>query len=98
MSRSAIVRCLNPWLARREELKRQLELLRARDGDNCRRCRRPIRFDLPARHDRGPILQPMDGQGDGDASLDNLCLCHGRCNAEAGDNTQEVQERMRLRA
>ena len=98
MTASAIARYLNPWRFKREEAQRRLAELRRRDGDDCRRCRRPLRFDLPLGHDLAPKLeQILPGAKNGTAALDNLCLCHGRCNAEAGDATSEVEERLRLR-
>jgi hypothetical protein len=86
---SSIVKYLNPWKARREELQRRVDELRRRDGESCRRCRRPMRFDLPADHDGAPAVFQLSGESD--------CLCHRRCNTEAVDNTAEVQERMKLR-
>jgi hypothetical protein len=86
---SPIVKLLNPWRARREEMQRRIDELRKRDGDTCRRCRRPMQFDLPAGHDSAPALIQL--------SAETFCLCHGRCNAETVDNTTEVQERMKLR-
>jgi hypothetical protein len=91
MSSASIVRYLNPWKFKREQ-KRVLEELRRRDGDDCRRCRRPLRFDLPQGHDGAPLIQPIGSSGSG---LDNLCLCHVRCNPGMIDNTPEVIERMR---
>jgi 5-methylcytosine-specific restriction endonuclease McrA len=99
MSRSSIVVYLNPWKRRRELERERLQALRHRDGDNCRRCRRPIRFDLPTGHDQSPSVQRIHSGTDvGPAPLANLCLCHVRCNADAGDATPQVQERLRLRA
>jgi hypothetical protein len=86
---SSIVGYLNPWKARREELQRRVDELRKRDGETCRRCRRAMRFDLPADHDSAPAVVPL--------SVGTDCLCHRRCNAEAVDNTVEVQERMKVR-
>jgi hypothetical protein len=58
-----------------------------------------MRFDLPRGHDQAPTLELIRPKSTGGtATLDNLCLCHGRCNWAVGDNTPEVQERMRLRA
>ena len=37
---------LNPWRLKRERAAARIAALRARDGDNCVRCRRPMRFDL----------------------------------------------------
>lgn len=47
-----IARYVTPWKYQRE--RREAERVRAlklRDGDACARCRRPIRFDLPAGSD-----------------------------------------------
>jgi hypothetical protein len=91
---------LTPWVAKRQKEEQQrVAALRQRDGDNCRRCRRPIRFDLPAGNDKGPKIESIwEPESDGAAPLDTLCLCHGRCNADSGDNTQEVTERVRRRS
>ena len=98
MTRSFIARHVSPWAIRRERVEQQrVAALRERDGDNCRRCRRPLRFDLPRGHDRGPRVEsiaPWHGEGE-PQPLDNLCLCHGRCNAAGADNTDEVTERIR---
>lgn len=96
MSRKPIVAYLSPWSWRREQARR-LDALRHRDGDNCRRCRRPIRFDLPPGHDESPRIEPMPGNAGGGEAIDTLCLCHTRCNAAGGDHTAEVKERLRLK-
>lgn len=97
MSRIVLARYVTPWKYKREqEQLRRVAELRNRDGDECRRCRRPLRFDLPAGHDSGPkIEQIVPAGGDEDQPLDNFVLCHRRCTAEAADNTAEVQERVR---
>lgn len=96
MSRITIARYVNPWKYKREqqELER-MHALRQRDGDDCRRCRRPLRFDLPPGHDWGPKVELIADAPAELPALDDLCLCHRRCNAEAADNTREVQERVR---
>jgi hypothetical protein len=97
MGRS-IASLLNPWRFRREQREQRLAELRQRDGDMCRRCRRPIRFELPADHDLGARIEKVrPGEGEGAASIDNLCLTHGRCNAKGADDTAEVRERLRPR-
>jgi hypothetical protein len=99
MTRSFIARYVSPWALRKDkELQRRVAALRQRDGDSCRRCRRPIRFDLPRGHDKGPTVEhilPGDGS---DELIENLCLCHGRCNAAGADNTDEVTERIRRKS
>jgi hypothetical protein len=93
MGRS-IASLLNPWGFRREQREQRIAELRQRDGENCRRCRRPIRFELPAGHDLGARIEEVVPGTD---SLDNLCLTHGRCNAKGADDTAEVRERLRPR-
>jgi hypothetical protein len=94
MSNASIIRFVNPWKFKREqeELARVLAL-RARDGDACRRCRRPVRFDLTSGHDMGPRIETIGEAAEG--LLDNLCLTHRRCNGEGADHTREVTERVR---
>ena len=100
MSRSLIAKYVTPWKYKREQqLQLRIAELRTRDGDNCRRCRRPIRFDLQSGHDKGPTLQSIAAYADGaEQPLDNFCLCHGRCNADAGDDTIEVTDRVRRKS
>jgi hypothetical protein len=97
---SSIARYLRPLASRRDKrLRQQIEAVRERDGDNCRRCRRPMRFDLPNGHDAAPKLEQIGpGEDAATATLENLCLCHRRCNAEASDNTVEVLARVQQRA
>ena len=100
MSRKLIARYVTPWDSKREKEEQQrVAELRQRDGDNCRRCRRPIRFDLPRGNDKGPKIDTIAlSAADIPASNESLCLCHGRCNADSGDNTLEVTERVRRRS
>lgn len=89
---------LIPRVFKRDKQRLRLAELRRRDGDNCRRCRRPLRFDLPAGHDEAPTFEPMGPPSKGGGDVDHLCLCHARCNGVTVDNTVEVQERLRRRA
>ena len=84
MTGSAI-RYLNPWKAKRDRAAAELAALRQRDGDNCSRCRWPLRFDLPVGHDQAAKIERI-----GDA-----CLTHVRCNVPGRDDTEEVMERLR---
>lgn len=54
-----------------------------------------MRFDLPAGHDQAATVQQI--LCGFEAALDNLCLCHARCNAECADRTAEVEQRLRLK-
>ena len=95
MSRLSISLYLNPWKLRREKQAQRLHALRHRDGDNCRRCRRPLRFDLPNGHDQGATIEAIRSCPEGaDHRLENLCLTHRRCNASGADQTDEVAERL----
>ena len=97
MSRVDLSRYVTPWKYKR--LQREAEQVRAlklRDGEHCARCRRPMRFDLPAGHDHGACVQPIQFGFDADsADFENLCLTHRRCNAAQADHTAEVTERIR---
>ena len=94
---TTIARFVSPWKFRREQEKAaRVRALRQRDGDECRRCRRSMRFDLPAGHDQAAWVQPiLYSAGAEEESLDNLCLTHRRCNVASADNTDEVTERTR---
>ena len=87
-----VIHMLNPWKYRREQASARVAALRARDGEACARCRRPIRFDLPTGHEAGVVVEQLSPGGDG---LDNLRLCHPRCNPSGVDHTDEVTERAR---
>jgi 5-methylcytosine-specific restriction endonuclease McrA len=97
MTRSFLAKYVSPWALKRDrELKQRLATLRQRDGDHCRRCRRPLRFDLPEGHDQAPTIQELvPASNDEPPALENLVLCHRRCNAQGADNTGEVKERIR---
>ncbi|MGE5562390.1 MAG: hypothetical protein ACM3ZV_03690 [Bacillota bacterium] len=100
MTRSFIARYVSPWAIRRDKVEQQrVAALRHRDGENCRRCRRPIRFDMPRGHDKGPTVEEVGPNLSGDPrSIDALCLCHVRCHAAGADNTGEVTERIRRKS
>lgn len=97
MSSPTLARYLSPWNFRRDrEYASQVEAIRKRDGETCRRCRRPLRFDLPRGHERAPKIESIWPQEEGEPqALDNLCLTHARCNTEPADMTVEVKERAR---
>lgn len=98
MSRSIIIKYVNPWKFRRDQNALRVAALRNRDGDNCRRCKRPMRFDLPDGHDSMPKIEEIVCvSAGGSEELDNLCLTHVRCNAKHGCDTAEVKERARIK-
>ena len=99
MTSSNIVRFVNPWKFRREQNEQRVKALRGRDGDTCRRCKRPLRFDLPDGHDLRPrVEQILCSSAGGNEDLGNLVLCHIRCNAKDGHDTAAVKERVRLKS
>jgi hypothetical protein len=85
--RLTIIAQIVPWTRRKEKERQGIAELRARDGDGCRRCRRPLRFDLPRGHDLSPRIECMAEEND--------FLTHGRCNPSMVDHTGEVLERVR---
>jgi hypothetical protein len=100
MAGSIIAKYVTPWKYRREQAEQQrLAALRERDGDNCRRCRRPIRFDLPRGHDKAPLVESVPTAANLEAdALEGMCLTHVRCNSAGEDHTSEVTERIRRRS
>jgi hypothetical protein len=100
MSRSFLARYVSPWTLRKDkEQQQRIAEMRKRDGENCRRCRRPMAFDLPAGHEKGPKIERIAAGENGEAgTLEELCLCHVRCNSAGADDTDEVQERLRRKA
>lgn len=98
MTGSVIIKYVNPWKYRREQVAQRVAELRNRDGDNCRRCKRPMRFDLQDGHDLMPKVEAIVARSAGGSEeLDNLCLTHVRCNAKNGCDTAEVKERARIK-
>ena len=100
MNRSFLAKYVSPWTLRRDrEQQQRIAAIRQRDGEDCRRCRRPIRFDLPDGHDKGPRVLSIESNAPGEPQpLEALCLCHVRCNSAGADNTDEVTERMRRKS
>jgi 5-methylcytosine-specific restriction endonuclease McrA len=99
MPRKSIAKYFAPWMFQRDKKRLRFDQVRERDGDNCWRCKRPMRFDLPPGHDLAPTIEHLLPKSKGGTSaLDNLCLCHGRCNRLMADATPEVKERMRRKS
>lgn len=93
---ASFARYLNPWkFKRQQEEMQRVASLRQREGELCRRCRRPIRFDLQPGHDQAPKIHPS---AQPDLPLDGLCLVHVRCNASGVDHTAEVKGRVQRKS
>ena len=72
--------------------------VRKRDGDDCWRCHKPLRFGPPFNVGKAATIEHVKPLADeGSWELDNLRLCHKGCNKHLGTNTPEQKERMRLR-
>ena len=80
---------LNPWKAKRARQEQRLAELRQRGGDDCARCRRPLRFDLPPGHDQGARIEEV--------ATGDFRLCHARCNPAGKDDTGAVLARARVK-
>jgi hypothetical protein len=89
---TSLIRFFNPPRFRRAREAAWVEELKRRDGENCARCRRPIRFDFPPGHDQGP---KVEGSAGANGAIASARLCHRRCNASGIDHTGEVTERVR---
>jgi hypothetical protein len=94
---ASLARYLNPRRFKREQEELQrIANVRNRDGDDCRRCRRPMRFDLSAGHDQAPKTEQLVATLNGrPVEMQHLYLCHTRCNAPGVDHTVQVTERVR---
>ena len=90
MPTGSILRFLNPRKFRRDREAEQVRALKVRDGANCARCRRPLRFDLPSGYDLAPRVEHV--------ADDSEYLTHGRCNPSMIDHTGEVLDRVRRKA
>ena len=97
---ATLARYLNPWKFKREQQRLQrIAELRQSDGELCRRCRRPIRFDLPAGHDQAPKIHDVEARTEGEIPAPHAsCLVHTRCNAAGADNTAEVKQRVQRKS
>ena len=99
MLHESLARLLTPWTLSAKRAPHRLDQLRSRDGDTCRRCRRPMRFDLPSGHDQAPRIEQLQpGPAAAPIALDELFLCHVRCHAGMTDHTAQVAERVRRKA
>ena len=85
------------WIARHRKKKVRLAALRARDGDDCWRCGRPMRFEGPPNRGRAATIEHLRPRSQGGTgALDNLRLCHVGCNRHLGAHPPEQKERMRI--
>ena len=80
-----------PWKRTTIWKRRTEAALRARDGDGCWLCTRPIDVGLAS------IEHVLPRSLGGNDALDNLRLCHRDCNTRLGNRTPKGKRRMRQR-
>ncbi|HET9355172.1 MAG TPA: HNH endonuclease [Sphingomicrobium sp.] len=79
-------------------LKSKVELLRARDGDDCWLCGGRLQFAAAPNSKKAPTIEHLTPRSLGGAStLDNLALCHPGCNRQLADRPREHKERIRAK-
>lgn len=85
------------WAHKLVKKKRRFAAIRARDGDDCWRCHRPMRFEGPPNCGKAATIEHITPRSKGGTDdLDNLRLCHVGCNRHLADHPPEQKERMRI--
>ena len=85
------------WVHRLVRKKKLIAALRARDGDDCWRCNRPMRFEgVPNRGKAATIEHVLSRSKGGGDDPGNLRLCHVGCNRHLADHAPDQKERMRI--
>jgi len=74
----------------------KVERLRARDGDNCWLCNKPMKFDAKPNSAQAWSIEHLipDCRG-GPSTLENLVLCHPGCNRILKDRC--LKDKIKLR-
>jgi 5-methylcytosine-specific restriction endonuclease McrA len=76
----------------------KVDRLRLRDGGRCWLCDEPLEFKAVPNSKTAPTLEHLIAQSRGGPStLDNLVLCHPRCNNLLGDRPLADKIKMRER-
>jgi 5-methylcytosine-specific restriction endonuclease McrA len=83
------------WQPPAENLSK-VEQLRLRDGGRCWLCNEPFQFKAEPNSARAPTLEHLVAQcHDGPSTLENLVLCHRRCNQLLADKPLARKIKMR---
>lgn len=85
------------WFHARQKKADKVAALRERDGDNCWRCGKKMRFGgIPNVGKAATVehLQPLSKHGTW--AMDNLALCHVGSNRHMKDFDRTHKEKMRL--
>lgn len=74
----------------------KIDLLLARDGNQCWYCDKPINFELRSPSKLAGTLEHLVAKSlGGKSTLDNLALCHAKCNAHLRDHPYATKLKMR---
>ena len=96
MPRKNIAKYLNPWMFKREKVRRRFAKLREQHGDRCWLCHHPMDFSEPRNKPKSATEEHLLPRALGGTSkLDNLVLCHVGCNRHLGANLPEQKLKMR---
>ena len=88
---------LPPWMHKARRKRARLQALRARDGDLCWRCNKPMRFEGLPNCGKAATIEHRTARSQGGTwAMDNLVLCHVGCNRHLGDKPRAQKERMRI--
>ena len=86
-----------PGWVHRHRRRKLLKALRARDGDQCWRCNRPMRFEGEPNCGKAATIEHYLPKAKGGTDdLANLRLCHVGCNRHLADHAPAQKERMRI--
>ena len=79
-------------------LKNKVELLRARDGEDCWLCGGRLQFSAAPNSKKAPTIEHLTPRSlGGGSALDNLALCHPGCNRQLANRPREDKERIRAK-
>jgi hypothetical protein len=76
----------------------KVEQIRARDGDACWLCDRPLDFSAVANSKNAPTIEHLVAKSlGGGGELANLALCHKACNLHLADRPLAKKQEMRAK-
>lgn len=88
---------LPAWAHRAQRKRKKIAQVRARDGDACWRCNKPMRFGGIPNCGKAATIEHLEPLSRGGTwALDNLALCHPGCNRHLADKPRAQKERMRI--
>nr|WP_314442200.1 HNH endonuclease [uncultured Sphingomonas sp.] len=76
----------------------KVEQIRARDGDACWLCNRPLDFSAEPNSKNAPTIEHLVAKSlGGGGELTNLALCHPGCNGHLGDRPLAKKQELRAK-